>query len=117
LSAIVSADQSRHLSPFDPLMFGMLGARAMAHVRRGEYDEAADWALKAAARPNAHIIIMAIAAFCLGLAGRVEEGRAFAALIRQSRPDYAVDAFLASFRFEPDAAARFREGAARIGLG
>lgn len=116
LSAIVSADQSRQLSPFDPLMFGMLGARAMAHVRRGEYAEAAEWALKAAARPNAHIIIMAIAALCLGLAGRVEEGRAFVALIRQSRPNYALDSFLASFRFSPDAAERFREGAALIGL-
>ena len=115
--AIGSADQSRHLSPFDPLLFGMLGARAMGHVRRGEFEEAAEWALKAAARPNAHIIIMAIAANCLGLAGRVEEGRVIAGLIRQSRPDYTIETFLASFRFEPNGVALFREGARRIGLG
>jgi DNA-binding SARP family transcriptional activator/TolB-like protein len=116
-AAIGSADQSRHLSPFDPLLFGMLGARAMGHVRRGEFEEAAEWALKAAARPNAHIIILAIAANCLGLAGRIEEGRAFAGRIRQSRPDYDVDTFLASFRFEPEGVALFREGARRVGLG
>ena len=115
-AAIGSSDQSRHLSPFDPLLFGMLGARAMAHVRRGEFEEAAEWAIRAAARPNAHIIILAIAANCLGLAGRIEEGRAMAHLIRQSRPDYDVDTFLASFRFEPEGAALFREGARRVGL-
>lgn len=116
-TAIGSADQSRHLSPFDPLLFGMLGARAMGHVRRGEFEEAAEWALKAAARPNAHIIILAIAANCLGLAGRIEEGRALAARIRQSRPDYTIDTFLRSLRFHAEGAALFREGARRIGLG
>ncbi len=39
-AAIVAADYSRLLSPFDPLLFGMLGSKAMAHVRLGQYDEA-----------------------------------------------------------------------------
>jgi DNA-binding SARP family transcriptional activator/tetratricopeptide (TPR) repeat protein len=115
-AAIGSSDHSRHLSPFDPLLFGMLGARAMAHVRLGQFDEAAEWALKAVARPNAHAIILAIAAHCLALAGRTEEGRAFAASIRRTLPHYRVDDFLAAFRFSEDAAALFREGAKRIGL-
>ncbi len=115
-AAIESSDQSRHLSPFDPLLFGMLGARAMALVRLGRFEEAADWALRALARPNAHIIIQAIAANCLALAGRVEEGRILAARIRQNRPQYDADEFLAAFRFEPDAAARFRHAARLIGL-
>ena len=115
-AAIASSDQSRHLSPFDPLLFGMLGARAMGHVRRAEFEEAADWALKAAARPNAHIIILAIAANCLGLAGRIGEGQAFVTRIRQNRPEYDIETFLASFRFCPEAKALFREGARRVGL-
>jgi TolB-like protein len=115
-AAIGSADQSRHLSPFDPLLFGMLGARAMALVRQGDFEEAADWALKAAARPNAHVIIMGIAAICLGLAGRIEEGRTIVNVIRQTRPDYDAATFLASFRFEPDGAGLFRDGARRVGL-
>src|SRR5690606_27497569 len=62
-AAIASADHSRNLSPFDPLLFGMFGARAMAHVRLGQYEEAADWAIRAATRPNAHKNILAIAAY------------------------------------------------------
>jgi DNA-binding SARP family transcriptional activator len=115
-AAIGSSDHSRHLSPFDPLLFGMLGARAMAHVRLGQFEEAAEWALKAAARPNAHAIILAIAAHCLALAGRLDEARSFAAAIRKTRPDYCADDFIGTFRFEPDAVALFRQGASRIGL-
>jgi DNA-binding SARP family transcriptional activator/TolB-like protein len=115
-AAIQSSDHSRHLSPFDPLLFGMLGARAMAHIRLGQFAEAADWALKAADRPNAHVIILAIAAHCLALAGRIEEGRAFAAAIHQSLPQFRVDDFLATFRFTPEAELLFREGARRIDL-
>ncbi|HVO17257.1 MAG TPA: BTAD domain-containing putative transcriptional regulator, partial [Alphaproteobacteria bacterium] len=39
-AAIESSDRSRHLSPFDPLMFAMLATRALAHFRLGQYDEA-----------------------------------------------------------------------------
>ena len=52
----------RDLSPFDPMLFGMFGARAMALVRLERFDEAGDWAVKAAARPNAFAHIQAIAA-------------------------------------------------------
>lgn len=115
-AAISSSDHSRHLSPFDPLLFGMMGARAMSHVRLGQFEQAADWALKAAARPNAHTIILAIAAHCLALAGRLDEARGFAAAIRKTLPDYRADDFIGTFRFEPDAEALFRQGARRIGL-
>jgi DNA-binding SARP family transcriptional activator/TolB-like protein/Flp pilus assembly protein TadD len=114
--AIRSSDHSRALSPFDPLLFGMLGSRAMALVRLGQFEEAADWALKAAARPNAHVIILAIAAHCLALAGRADEGRVLAASVRQQRERYATEDFLAAFRFAPETAALFRQGGKRIGL-
>lgn len=115
-SAIGSSDHSRHLSPFDPLLFGMMGARAMAHARLGEYNEAAEWALKAAARPNAHVIILAIAAHCLALAGRRDEARNHAAMIRNTFPNYRADDFIATFRFDRDGEALFRNGAKLIGL-
>lgn len=69
-AAIRSADHSRDLSPLDPLLFGMLEARAMAHLRLCQYEDAAAWSIKAAARPNAHKIILAIAAYSLALAGK-----------------------------------------------
>jgi DNA-binding SARP family transcriptional activator len=115
-AAIGSSDHSRRLSPFDPLLFGMLAVRAMALVRLGRFDEAADWAVKAAARPNAHVHILAIAANCLALAGRVDEAFTLRASIHRAVPSYRIDNFLAAFRLSPDAEALFRAGARRIGL-
>lgn len=115
-AAIVYADQSRHLSPFDPLLFGMLGARAMALVRIGQFEEAAEWAVKAAARPNAHAHILAIAAYCLALAGRREQARTYLAAIRKTLPRYRIDDFLTAMQFSPDDAALFRKAAKRAEL-
>ncbi|EKS36606.1 hypothetical protein HMPREF9695_03024 [Afipia broomeae ATCC 49717] len=114
-AAVRFSDHSRHLSPFDPLLFGMLGARAMALVRLKQFDEAAEWGLKAAARPNAHAHILAIAAYCLALAGRLEEARAQMAAIRKRLPGYRVDDFLTAMQFAPESAELFRQGARRIG--
>jgi DNA-binding SARP family transcriptional activator/TolB-like protein len=115
-AAISASDHSRNLSPFDPMLFAMLGARALGLARLGEYDEAAEWARKAAARPNAHQHIMAIAALSLGLAGRLDEANEYKAKIRERVPNYAMADFLAAFRFAPDDIATFRRGGQRIGI-
>jgi tetratricopeptide (TPR) repeat protein len=116
-AAIGSADHSRHLSPFDPLMFGMLAVRALALVRLGRVAEAADWAVKAAMRPNAHLHILAIAAHCLALAERQDEALGFVALIHQANPAYRVADLLNAFRLTTDAEGLFKGVAGRIGLG
>ncbi|MNQ12448.1 Tetratricopeptide repeat protein [compost metagenome] len=116
-AAIGASDYSRHLSPFDPLLFGMLAVRALALVRLGRLDEAAGWAVKAAARPNAHVHILAIAACCLAMAGRIDEALGFLPLLRKAAPSYRVDDLLTAFRLTPDAQALFREAARRIGIG
>ncbi|RWB24417.1 MAG: hypothetical protein EOQ41_27400, partial [Mesorhizobium sp.] len=61
--------------------------------------------------------ILAIAAHCLALAGRIDEARNFSAALRKTLPNYCADDFIGTFRFEPDAEAMFRLGAKRIGLG
>ena len=114
-SAITSVDYSRRLSPFDPLLFAMLAARAMALVRLERYDEAADCGVQAAARPNAHKHILAIAACALGLADRRDEARAHVAAIRKSSPDYRVDDLLTALQLAPEAEKLFRLAAKRIG--
>lgn len=113
-AAIAAADHSRRLSPFDPMLFGMLGARAMALVRLGRFDEAADWAVRAAAQPNAHAQILAIAAYSLALAGRTEEAAAHLAAIHRALPRYRVEDFLTAMQFEPEGAALFRKAARRL---
>jgi TolB-like protein len=115
-AAILYADHSRLLSPFDPLLFGMLGSRAMALVRIGDFEAAAEWGMKAAARPNAHAHIRAIAALSLALAGRLDDARACLANIHSMLPLYRIDDFLTAMQFSPDGEELFREGARHIGM-
>jgi tetratricopeptide (TPR) repeat protein len=113
-AAIGFSDHSRNLSPFDPLLFGMLGARAMALVRLKRFDEAAEWGVKAAARPNAHPHILAIAAYASVLAGRPEDGRAYMAAIQRAVPGYRVDDFLTAMQMDEAAVALYRQAAKRL---
>ena len=112
--AIRASDHSRRLSPFDPLLFAMLGARAMALIRLGRFEEAAEWGMKAAARPNAHAHIHAIAAYSLALAGRADDAQTYLATIRRTLPHYAVQDFLTAMQFDSSGAALFREAAKRL---
>jgi DNA-binding SARP family transcriptional activator len=114
--AIDATNHSRELSPFDPLQFAMLATRALAHVRLEQRDQAAEWAVKATARPNAHEHILAIAAECLALADRREEARRYVTRIREQRPAYTVEDFLRAFRFPPDITRLLRFGARTIGF-
>jgi DNA-binding SARP family transcriptional activator len=115
-AAIQASDHSRSLSPFDPLLFGMLGARAIALVRMGNFEEAAAFAVQAAGRPNAHAHIHAIAAFSLALTGSMDEARSYAATVRKSRPSYALSDFYAAFRLDAKGMGAFKEGAGRLGM-
>ena len=51
---------------------------------------AAHWAVKAAARPNAHPHILAIAAYSLALAGSFDEALAYATTVRRTLPRLAA---------------------------
>jgi DNA-binding SARP family transcriptional activator len=114
--AIAASDQSRHLSPFDPMLFGMLGARAMALIRQGKFEEAAGWGVNAATRPNAHAHILAIAALSLSLAGRLDQAREYLAAIHKNLPHYGVRHFLTAMQFAPADEALFRDAARRMGM-
>lgn len=113
-TAIASADHSHRLSPFDPMLFAIFASRAMALVRLGRMDEAADWAIKGASRPNAHAQILAIAAYALALAGRQREAQTYIARIRGDLPAYGIEDFLTAMRLEPEAESLFRKAALMI---
>jgi len=113
MAAVSESDHSRALSPFDPMLFAMMGARAMGLMRLGRHDEAADWAIKAAARPNAHVHILAIAQYCLALADRGDEARQLAQAVHRAQPGYQVEDFLASFHYGSDGAALIRQAASQ----
>ncbi|MBM0104694.1 hypothetical protein JM946_08045 [Steroidobacter sp. S1-65] len=115
-SAIESSDTSRRLSPFDPLMFAMLASRAMALFRLQRFEEAADWASKAAVRPNAHVNVQAVAINWLAAAGRLEEARAQVAALRRVAPGYGIEDFFRAFRFTSETRESFRRAAAKVGF-
>src|SRR5262249_49161321 len=116
-TAIGACNHSRELSPFDPLQFAMLASRALAHIRLDERAEAAEWALKATARPNAHAHILAIAAVSLSLANGTAEARRFVGRIRERLPRYSVEDFLRAFNFDGDIERLFRGGARLVDFG
>ncbi|UUX96298.1 transcriptional regulator [Aquabacterium sp. J223] len=100
-AAIGAVDLARALSPFDPLLFGMLASRALALLRLDRAEEAANWALQAAARPNAHAHIQAIALGCLRLAGRQAEAQSVADALKRDWPAYGLEDLLRAFRLPP----------------
>lgn len=112
--AIASCDHARALSPMDPLLFGMLAARALGLLRLGQHEEAAEWALRSAGRPNAHIHIRVIAMICLALAGRAREAQDIGAVIRQTDPSYRLADFERAFRLGPDTAALVRRAGSTL---
>ncbi len=115
-AAITATEYARQLSPFDPLLFAMLCSRAAAHVRLGELQEAAEWASKAAGRPNAHVQVLAVAAACAALAGRRDDARRVAARIREQQPGYGTDDFLRAYRFDADTQHVLRGALRQIGF-
>lgn len=116
-TAISAADYAQQLSPYDPLLFGILGARAIALVRLEDFDAAAHWAARASTAPNAHTHILAISAFSAALAGQLETAHQYAEAIHHRVPDYSIQHFLTAFKFDTPAATLFHHGAERIGMG
>jgi tetratricopeptide (TPR) repeat protein len=116
-AAVRAADHSRQLSPFDPLLFAMLATRALALMRLGQLEEAANWALSGASRPNAHVHVQAIAVHCLAAADRVDEARTLMGQIHRAHPGYGVRDFLTAFRLAPDGEDIVRRAAKAVGMG
>jgi DNA-binding SARP family transcriptional activator len=116
VEAIAATDCSRELSPFDPLTFAMLASRAIAHLRLGQHEEAAEWAAKGAIRQNAHAHAIAIAAACGAIAGRSEQSQRFVESLRRRAPGYRVDDLLSAFRLPQDINEMLRGHAHRIDL-
>ena len=115
-AAIEATDVARQLSPFDPMLYAMCAARAFALFRLDRCEEAAEWALKAAEKPNAHAHVHAIAALILAAAGRLEKSFREAGMIRKLRPTYSIDDFFSSFRVLSDQERACRIAAKQIGI-
>ena len=101
------SDQARNLSPLDPMLYAMLGTRALCLMMEERYEEAAVWADRAASAPGAHVLIWVIAAIANELAGYRETAAAWAQRVWQHRADISQEHFFRSFPFT-DAGIRAR---------
>lgn len=94
-----SVDKAQQLSPLDPLRYGMLACRAMAHISVEEFEEAAKLSTEAMQLPGAHFYIAMIAAAGNELSGNTEEAKRMVARAVAAKPDVSVPMFLQAFPF------------------
>jgi TolB-like protein len=100
-------DTSLHLSPLDPLLYGVHGVRAQMLMQQEEYEAAALWADRAATQPGAHYLIGMIALAANGMAGRHERASRLRQDIRNRKPDATTADYFTAFPTR-DAASRAR---------
>lgn len=111
------AEKAESLSPFDPFLCAIYGARAMALWRQGDLERAADFAIRAARQHNAHKHILAISVMILTVAGRTDQADRCMRRVRRLDPQYSLGAFKDAFSgLSDDALFRIHQVAPRIGL-
>lgn len=93
------SDEARILSPIDPLLYAMLGTRALALAAAGRDGEAAAYAEQAANAPGAHELIAMIAVFTNEIAGNRTAAARWAQRVRETRSDMTQEHFFRSFPF------------------
>ncbi len=92
-------DTARGLSPLDPLLYGMLGVRALSHIVLDQPAEAALWGEQAARSPRAHALIELIAAVAHGMNNDDARADAWVKSARARHPGLSADDFLSAFPF------------------
>jgi TolB-like protein/Tfp pilus assembly protein PilF len=115
--AIEHVARAMRLSPLDPLMFLMQGVTALAHFVAGRYDEATEWAAKAAReQPTFSGAIRNIAASS-ALSGRPDEAKKALARVRRLDPALRLSNLKDRVGpYRPEDFARFAQGMRLAGL-
>jgi TolB-like protein len=112
-----NVDAALRLSPLDPLVYAMLGVRALSHLMLDEPGQAAHWAERAARAPGAHAFVELIAAVCHKLNGDDALAEAWARSARLKRPGLTSSEFFRRFPFrEPATRRRISQGLSRLGV-
>ncbi len=96
-ATIGALDTSMHLSPLDPLLYGVHGVRAQALMQQEDYEAAASWGDRAVTQPGAHYLISMIALAANGLAGREHNTGRLRQDIRLRKPDASAADYFTAF--------------------
>ncbi|WP_162915066.1 winged helix-turn-helix domain-containing protein [Desertibaculum subflavum] len=116
--ALAQFDIAIRLSPHDPFRWAFYSYRSLAHIFRGEYEEAVGWARRAVQVPNAQYWATAHLVAALGhLGDRAQLDRTVADLLR-IKPGFSVD-FAREHLFylkRPEQLEAYLEGLRKAGL-
>lgn len=96
-ATFAALDTSLHLSPLDPLLYGIHGVRAQMLIQQEDYEAAAGWADRAATTPGAHYLIAMIALVANGLCERHEQAARWRQTIRRLKPDAGSTDYFSAF--------------------
>jgi hypothetical protein len=99
------------LSPLDPLVYGMLGVKALSYLAEQQPQSAAIWADRAANSPGAHALIAMIATASNHLAGDQNRAGVWAEKARSRASHLTRVDFQRAFPFRDENTRRDVEGA------
>ncbi len=119
IEAIPQFEEAIRLSPHDPRKWAFLVYGSLALMLLERYDEAAEWAVKAIAVPNATFWAYAQLAAVQSLAGRMEEARTAADALLKKEPEFSSQRFAQQFLFyhqDPGQIERYGESLHAVGL-
>lgn len=95
--ALENSAQALHLSPLDPLSYGVLCVRALAFLRVNDMAQAVHWAEKSARAPGAHFLIWMVAAAIFALAGNAGQAHYWSRQVRARNPQAGLAHFFNAF--------------------
>ena len=80
-------DLATRLSPIDPLLGPMRSVRAVAFAMDGDFEAAAEWAVRGARTSASHFCVVMFAVVACQLAGQTARAAHWMAVLREHRPD------------------------------
>jgi TolB-like protein/Tfp pilus assembly protein PilF len=95
-------DLAQRLSPFDPLIYGMLGVSSLSLVLMDRIDEAMERVNKAIVHPDLHYQARAMGVVIFQLAGEYDLARESLRLVWSVKPDYDLKEFFSVYAFQDD---------------
>lgn len=99
-SCLERVDLARRLSPYDPLIYGMLGVSAINLALMGKFDEARSRAKEALLHPDMHHQAYAMTVAIFAVTGDHDIAQKLLERVRSVRPDYSLDDFFTVYAFQ-----------------
>jgi len=93
-------DLAQRLSPYDPLIYGMLGVSAVNLALMGQFEEALNRINEALKHPDIHYQAQAMGVAIYALSGDRESARSLLERVRRVKPDYSLDDYFSVYAFQ-----------------